>query len=115
MAVTHGVYTGPAIERIAALDVMEVASTNTVFVSEEQDQAAGGKLAVLDVAPLFANAISQYPFRREREHAVRVSQENVSGPRVRGPLTLLRQALTSTPFQKASRSVISLAASLGCG
>ncbi|WP_291425465.1 ribose-phosphate pyrophosphokinase [Deinococcus sp.] len=58
VAVTHGVYTGPAIERIAALDVTQVASCNTVHVSEEKIRNAGGKLAVLDVAPLFANAIT---------------------------------------------------------
>ncbi|MDO4262770.1 MAG: ribose-phosphate pyrophosphokinase [Deinococcus sp.] len=57
VGVTHGVYTGPAIERIAQLDVTQVASTNTVLVSEEKVKAAGGKLAVLDVAPHFANAI----------------------------------------------------------
>ena len=58
VAVTHGVYTGPAIERIAALDVTQVASTNTVLVSEEKVKASNGKLAVLDVSPLFANAIA---------------------------------------------------------
>ncbi len=58
VAVTHGVYTGPAIERIAALDVTQVASCNTVNVPEAKIRAAGGKLAVLDVAPLFASAIS---------------------------------------------------------
>jgi len=58
VAVTHGVYSGPAIERIAALDVTQVASTNTVLVPESKIQGAPGKLAVLDVAPLFANAIA---------------------------------------------------------
>ncbi len=58
VAVSHGVYSGPAIERIASLDAVEVASTNTVYVSEEKKRGAAGKLAVLDVAPLFANAIS---------------------------------------------------------
>ncbi|RTR29395.1 ribose-phosphate diphosphokinase [Deinococcus radiophilus] len=57
VGVTHGVYTGPAIERIAALGVTQVASTNTVLVSEEKIAQADGKLAVLDVAPHFANAI----------------------------------------------------------
>ncbi|WP_424949306.1 ribose-phosphate diphosphokinase [Deinococcus sp.] len=58
VAVSHGVYTGPAIERIAALDAVEVASTNTVFVSDDKVQGSGGKLRVLSVAELFANAIS---------------------------------------------------------
>lgn len=57
VAVTHGVYTGPATERIATLDAVEVASTNTVVVPDSKIQAAGGKLAVLDVAPNFAKAI----------------------------------------------------------
>lgn len=58
VGVTHGVYTGPAIERIAGLDVTQVASTNTVLVPEDKINGAQQKLVVLDVAPLFANAIS---------------------------------------------------------
>ena len=58
VAVTHGVYTGPAIERIASLDVTQVASTNTVYVSPEKIAASDDRLAVLDVSPLFANAIA---------------------------------------------------------
>jgi len=58
VAVSHGVYTGPAIERIATLDAVEVASTNTVYVSEEKQKSSGGKLRVLSVAELFANAIT---------------------------------------------------------
>lgn len=57
VGVTHGVYTGPAIERIAALDVTQVACCNTVLVSDEKIKGAQGKLTVLDVAPLFANAV----------------------------------------------------------
>ena len=40
VAVTHGVYTGPAIQRIAGLDVTQVASCNTVDVSQEKIEAA---------------------------------------------------------------------------
>ncbi|WP_425147612.1 ribose-phosphate diphosphokinase [Deinococcus sp.] len=58
VAVTHGVYTGPAIERIAALDAVEVASTNTVNVPQSKIEHSGGKLKILSVAKLFANAIS---------------------------------------------------------
>lgn len=57
VGVTHGVYTGPATQRIADLDVTQVASCNTVHVSPEKMTAADGKLAVLDVAPLFADAM----------------------------------------------------------
>lgn len=58
VGVTHGVYTGPAIQRIAGLDVTQVASTNTVLVPDEKIEGGNGKLVVLDVAPLFANAIA---------------------------------------------------------
>ncbi|GGJ62906.1 ribose-phosphate diphosphokinase [Deinococcus aquiradiocola] len=58
VAVTHGVYTGPAIERIAALDAVQVASSNTVLVPQSKIDGSGGKLHVLSVAELFANAIS---------------------------------------------------------
>lgn len=57
VGVTHGVYTGPAVERIAALDVTQVVSTNTVHVPQSKIDASNGKLAVLDIAPLFATAI----------------------------------------------------------
>lgn len=56
VAVTHGVYVGPAVERIRGLDAVEVASTNTVPVPPEKLERAG-KLKVLTVAPLFAEAI----------------------------------------------------------
>ncbi|ADV67913.1 ribose-phosphate diphosphokinase [Deinococcus maricopensis] len=58
VAVTHGVYTGPAVQRIRELDAVEVASTNTVLVPQEKVDGTDGKLSVLDVAPLFARAIS---------------------------------------------------------
>ncbi|WP_027481762.1 ribose-phosphate diphosphokinase [Deinococcus pimensis] len=57
VAVTHGVYTGPATDRIRDLDVVEVCSTNTVVVPESKVEASGGKLKTLTVAPLFAKAI----------------------------------------------------------
>ncbi|XBV86303.1 ribose-phosphate pyrophosphokinase [Deinococcus sonorensis KR-87] len=57
VAVTHGVYTGPAVERIRALDAVQVASTNTVLVPESKIEGSGGKMHVLSVAQLFADAI----------------------------------------------------------
>lgn len=57
VAVTHGVYTGPAVERISGLDVVEVCSTNTVLVPESKVAGSNGKLKTLSVAPLFAQAI----------------------------------------------------------
>lgn len=57
VAVTHGVYTGPAVDRIRHLPVVEVCSTNTVNVPPSKIQAADGKLKTLSVAPLFAKAM----------------------------------------------------------
>jgi ribose-phosphate pyrophosphokinase len=52
-AVTHGVYVGPAIERMAKSPVVEVAATNTCV----QASQAHPKLRTLSVGPLFAEAI----------------------------------------------------------
>ena len=56
VACSHGVYAGPAIERIRGLDITECVSTNSVFVGPDK-LAATSKLRVLSVAPLFAEAI----------------------------------------------------------
>lgn len=58
VACSHGVYVGPAVERIAGLDIVECVSTNSCYVSPEK-MAACDKLKVLSVAPLFAEAISR--------------------------------------------------------
>lgn len=58
VACTHGVYVGPALERIRALDVAEVVSTNTVDVPDWKREQTD-KLKVLSVAPLFADAIER--------------------------------------------------------
>ena len=50
-AATHGVYVGPALDRIAKSPVKEVAATDTCPPKE------GPKLRTLTVAPLFAEAI----------------------------------------------------------
>jgi ribose-phosphate pyrophosphokinase len=59
VAVTHGVYVGPAMDRIAGLEAKRVTSTNTVDVPDWKIERSGGKLEVLDVAPLFAEAIER--------------------------------------------------------
>jgi ribose-phosphate pyrophosphokinase len=51
---THGIFSGPAYDRLEASPIAEVIVTNTVPVSEEK---RGGRLRVLSVAPLFAHAI----------------------------------------------------------
>ncbi len=58
VACTHGVYVGPALERIKGLDAVEVVSTNTVEVPEWK-MAQARKLKVLTVAPLFGEAIQR--------------------------------------------------------
>jgi len=51
---THGIFSGPAYDRIEASPIKEVIVTNTVPVPEEK---RGGCIRVLSVAPLFAHAI----------------------------------------------------------
>jgi ribose-phosphate pyrophosphokinase len=56
IACTHGLFTGRSIERLAAdPGVSQIVSTNTVPISDEKRQA--GRLTVLSVAPLMAEAI----------------------------------------------------------
>jgi ribose-phosphate pyrophosphokinase len=59
VACTHGLFTGSAIERLAAQpDVTEVVTTNTVPLSSVK-AAPLPQLRVLSVAPLFAEAIQR--------------------------------------------------------
>ena len=58
VACSHGVYVGPAVERIAGLDIVECISTDSCYVSPEK-MAACDKLKVLSVAALFAEAITR--------------------------------------------------------
>ncbi|MDF1542252.1 MAG: ribose-phosphate pyrophosphokinase [Anaerosomatales bacterium] len=51
---THGIFSGPAYERMEASPICEVVVTNTLPVPEDR---RGGKIRVLSVAPLFARAI----------------------------------------------------------
>ena len=53
-ACTHGVLSGPAIERIKEADIKELVITNTVPLPEEKQL---DKIKVLDIAPLFGRAI----------------------------------------------------------
>lgn len=52
----HGVFSGPAIERISQLPVKEVVVTNSVYVPEEKRIP---KVTVLSVARLFGEAIKR--------------------------------------------------------
>ena len=53
---THGILSGPAIERIKASEIKELVVTNTVPLSEEKRI---DKITVLSIAPLFAEAIKR--------------------------------------------------------
>ena len=54
---THGVLSGPAIERLKDSPIVELALLNTIPVSEEAK--ASGKIKVLDVSGMFAEAIQR--------------------------------------------------------
>lgn len=51
---SHGLLSGPAIERLAAAPITEIAITNTILLPEER---RFGRLRVLSIAPLLAQAI----------------------------------------------------------
>ena len=53
-ACTHGVLSGPAVERIKNSDLKEMIVTNTIPIGKEKKI---DKLKVLTIAPLFAKAI----------------------------------------------------------
>ena len=55
-ACTHGVLSGPAIERIQATNVEKVIVTNTIPLTDEKKI---DKIEVLDIAPLFGKAIGK--------------------------------------------------------
>ena len=54
---THGVLSGPALERLVDSPINEIAFLNTIPVPEEF--VATGKVKVIDVAPMFAEAIKR--------------------------------------------------------
>ena len=53
---THGVLSGPAVERIEKANIKELVMTNTIPLPEEKQIE---KIKVLDIAPLFAEAIKR--------------------------------------------------------
>jgi len=55
-AASHGVFSGPAPERIRNMEVREVVVTDTLHVPPEKRDA---KVTVLSVAPLFGEAIKR--------------------------------------------------------
>lgn len=53
----HAVLSDPAIERLAALPVKEMITTDTIPISEEKIKRLGHKFTILSVAPLLAEVI----------------------------------------------------------
>jgi ribose-phosphate pyrophosphokinase len=51
---THGIFSGPAYERIESAPIIELVVTNTIPVPQDHQ---AGKIRVLSVAPLFAHAV----------------------------------------------------------
>ena len=56
---THGVLSGPAIERIKDSVIKEMVLLDTIPLSQEKIDASGGKIKLLGVAPVFAEAIAR--------------------------------------------------------
>lgn len=53
----HPVFSGTAVERLAALPVTEFVTTDTIPIAEARKQMFGGRLTVLSVAPLLGEVI----------------------------------------------------------
>ena len=53
---THGIFSGPAIDRLKNSRISEVVVTNTLPIADEQ---RFDKLTVLSIAPLLARAIRE--------------------------------------------------------
>jgi ribose-phosphate pyrophosphokinase len=56
IAATHGVFSGPAVERLRECKASEVVITNTLPISDDQKFEG---LTVLSIAPLIARAIRE--------------------------------------------------------
>jgi ribose-phosphate pyrophosphokinase len=56
---THGVLSGPALERIKDSVIKEMVLLDTIPLPQEKIDAAGGKIKLLAVAPVFAEAIAR--------------------------------------------------------
>jgi ribose-phosphate pyrophosphokinase len=56
VAATHGVLSGPAVERLQNSSAREIVLTNTLPIPQEKQF---DKLTVLSIAPLLAQAIQQ--------------------------------------------------------
>ena len=59
MVFVHPILSHPAAERIAALNVREMITTDTVPITSEKRALLGDKLTVLSVAPLLGEVIKR--------------------------------------------------------
>jgi ribose-phosphate pyrophosphokinase len=57
LSFVHPIFSGSAAERLAALPVREIVTTNTVPVAPEKAALLGERLTVLSVAPLIGEVI----------------------------------------------------------
>ncbi len=60
---THALLSGPAVERLSGADIVEIAVTDTVAISEEK-RASLPNLVEVSVAPLLARAIESTHYNR---------------------------------------------------
>ena len=72
ISISHGVLVGPAVERLDRPSVQAVVTTNTVPVPEEK--RLGGKVRVLTIAPLLADAIARIHNRQSVSEVFRAEQ-----------------------------------------
>lgn len=60
---THALLSGPAVERLAGADIVEIAVTDTIAVPQEKQDALQN-LTIVSVAPLLARAIESTHYNR---------------------------------------------------
>lgn len=59
LVTVHPVFSPPAVERLAAMPIAELITTNTIPISTEKAAALKGKLTILSVAPLLGEVINR--------------------------------------------------------
>ena len=97
ISVSHGVLVGPAVERLDRPSVQAVVTTNTVPVPDEK--RLGGKVRVLTIAPLLADAIRPHPQPPVGQRGVPRRTARVPGVALAHDLTA---ACDSSPTRPAS-------------
>lgn len=80
---THGLFTGEALSRIAAMPVQEVMITNSIPLRKEVSLMQLHKISEISIAPLLAEAISR-AHADESLHALKVYDDDNEQSRYRG-------------------------------